>query len=88
MNNNFMFADFMNIMYKILVLSVLVMSFGFARTSGKFNSADSFLDRANNHNKPLIIEDGRSGNEEASLKWKRRHKRRKKAPNRRPRRGK
>ena len=78
----------MNIMYKILVLSILVMSFGFARTSGKFNSFDSFFDRANNHNKPLFIEEERSGNEEASLKWKRRHKRRKKAPNRRPRRGK
>ena len=78
----------MNIMYKILVLSILVMSFGLARTSGKFNSSDSFFDRANNGNKPLVIADERSGNEEASLKWKRRHKRRKKAPNRRPRRGK
>ena len=78
----------MNIMYKILVLSILVMSFGFARTSGKFNSFDSFFDRANNYNKPLFVEGERSGNEEASLKWKRRHKRRKKAPNRRPRRGK
>ena len=78
----------MNIIYKILVLSILVMSFGFARTSGKFNSFDGFFDRTNNHNKPLFIEDERSGNEGASLKWKRRHKRRKKAPNRRPRRGK
>ena len=78
----------MNIMYKILVLSILVMSFGFTRTSGKFNSADSFLDRANSHNKTLVLSDERSGNEDASLKWKRRHKRRKKAPNRRPRRGK
>ena len=88
MNNNFMFTGFMNIMYKILVLSVLVMSFGFARTSGKFNSADSFLDRVNSHNKTLVLSDERSGNEDASLKWKRRHKRRKKAPNRKPRRGK
>ena len=78
----------MNIMYKILVLSILVMSFGFARTSGKFNSFDSFFERANNQKKPLVLQDERSGNEEASLKWKRRHKRRKKAPNRRPRRGK
>ena len=78
----------MNIMYKILVLSILVMSFGFARTSGNFDSFDSFFERANNNNKPLMIEDERPGNEGASLKWKRRHKRRKKAPNRRPRRGK
>ena len=78
----------MNIVYKILVLSILIMSFGFARTSGKFNSADSFLDRVNSHNKTLVLSDERSGNEDASLKWKRRHKRRKKAPNRKPRRGK
>ena len=78
----------MNIVYKIIVLSILVMSLGFARTSGKFNSFDSFFERANSHNKPLVIADERSGNEEASLKWKRRHKRRKKAPNRKPRRGK
>ena len=67
---------------------MLIMSLGFARTSGKFNSADSFLDRVNSHNKTLIFSDERSGDEENSLKWKRRHKRRKKAPNRRPRRGK
>ena len=78
----------MNVMYKILALSVLVVSFGFTRTSGKFNSSDGFFERTSNHNKPLFIEDERSGNEGASLKWKRRHKRRKKAPNRRPRRGK
>ena len=78
----------MNIMYKILVLSILVLSFGFTRSSGKFNSFDSFFERANNQNKPLVLQDERPGNEEASLKWKRRHKRRKKAPNRRPRRGK
>ena len=76
----------MNIIYKILALSILVVSFGFARTSGNFSSSDSFFDR--NYNKPLVLEDERSGNEDGSLKWKRRHKRRKKAPNRRPRRGK
>ena len=75
----------MNIMYKILALSILVMSFGFARTSGKFNSADSFLDRVNSHNKTLMLSDERSGDEENSLKWKRRHKKRKKS--RRPQRG-
>ena len=77
----------MNIMYKILALSVLVMSFGFTRTSGNFSSSDGFFDRTNNHNKPLFIEDERSGNEGASLKWKRRHKRRKKGKNRSPQRG-
>ena len=77
----------MNIIYKILAVSILVVSLGLARTSGNFSSSDSFFDRTN-INKPLIIEDERSNNEEGSLKWKRRHKRRKKAPNRRPRRGK
>ena len=77
----------MNIIYKILAVSILVVSLGLARTSGNFSASDSFFDRIK-INKPLIIEDDRSNNEEGSLKWKRRHKRRKKAPNRRPRRGK
>jgi hypothetical protein len=78
----------MNIIYKILVVSILVVSLGLARTSGNFSSSDSFFSKTGNDNKPLIVEDERSNNEEGSLKWKRRHKRRKKAPNRRPRRGK
>ena len=47
----------------------------------------SFFERAGSINKTLIVEDDRS-QAEGSLKWKRRHKRRKKAPNRRPKRGK
>lgn len=78
----------MNIMYKILIMSILVTSFGMARTSGKFRSADDFLERTGPSYKSLVIKDDRSNNDEGSVKWKRRHKRRKKAPNRRPRRGK
>ena len=64
------------------------MSLGMARTSGKFSSVDSFLERVGPSNKSLVIKDDRSNNDDGSVKWKRRHKRRKKAPNRRPRRGK
>ena len=78
----------MNIMYKILIMSILVTSFGMARTSGKFSSADDFLERTGPSHKSLVIKDDRSNNDDGSVKWKRRHKRRKKAPNRRPRRGK
>jgi len=78
----------MNIVYKILTIAILVLSLGLARTSGNFSASESYFDRVEFHKKPLFIEDERSGNEEGSLKWKRRHKRRKKAPNRRPRRGK
>ena len=80
---------FMKAIYKILGVSLLTMSLGLARTSGKFlSTSDSFFDRAGLFNKPVFVEDDRYGNDEDSLKWKRRHKRRKKAPNRRPRRGK
>ena len=74
--------------YKILTIAILIMSVGLARTSGKFSSSSGFFDRPDSHNKPLVVEDDRSNNQDGSLKWKRRHKRRKKAPNRRPRRGK
>ncbi len=78
----------MNTKYTILTLLISTMSLVFARTSGNFSAfSDSFFERAGSINKTLIVEDDRS-QEEGSLKWKRRHKRRKKAPNRRPKRGK
>ena len=78
----------MNTKYTILTLLISTMSLVFARTSGNFNAfSDSFFDRAGSLKKAAILEDDRSY-EENSLKWKRRHKRRKKAPNRRPKRGK
>ena len=64
------------------------MSLVLARTSGNFESfSESFFKKAQDHKKALIVDEERS-NSEGSLKWKRRHKRRKKAPNRRPKRGK
>ena len=78
----------MKMIYKILILSIATISFVFARTSGNFNAfSDSFFDKAGSLKKAAFLEDDRSC-EENSLKWKRRHKRRKKAPNRRPKRGK
>ena len=78
----------MNMKYTILAVLISAMSLVFARTSGDFNAfSDSFFDRAGSVNKTLILDD-KSSQEEGSLKWKRRHKRRKKAPNRRPKRGK
>ena len=78
----------MNMKYTILAVLISAMSLVFARTSGNFNAfSDSFFDRAGSVNKTLILDD-KSSQEEGSLKWKRRHKRRKKAPNRRPKRGK
>ena len=74
--------------YTILAVLISAMSLVFARTSGNFNAfSDSFFDKAGSVNKTLILDD-KSSQEEGSLKWKRRHKRRKKAPNRRPKRGK
>ena len=78
----------MNMKYTILAVLISAMSLVFARTSGNFNAfSDSFFDKAGSVNKTLILDD-KSSQEEGSLKWKRRHKRRKKAPNRRPKRGK
>ena len=77
----------MNMIYKLLFLSVLGFSLCFARTSGKFATPDDFLNSKNSpHAKKLFTEDSKeSGNQ--SIKWKRRHKRRKRDKNRRAQRG-
>ena len=64
-------------MYKILLL-IIVLSFGFARTSDKYQ-AMSRIDIAivNAFDKKSISKYDDSQNDD-SLKWKRRHKRRKK----------
>ena len=78
----------MNKIYKILIVVVFTVSLGLARTSGNFSAADHLLSKKDFHNKPVFADKNQSSAEEDSLKWKRRHKRRKKAPNRRPKRGK
>ena len=72
--------------YKILLLSVLGFSLSFARTSGKFPTPEDFLSAKNSPHTKKEFSQG-SGESDQSLKWKRRHKRRKKDKNRRKKRG-
>tara|TARA_B100001750_G_C14917717_1_gene307779 strand:+ start:245 stop:472 length:228 start_codon:yes stop_codon:yes gene_type:complete len=72
--------------YKILLLSVLGLSLSFARTSGKFPTPEDFLSAKNSPHAKKEFTQG-SGESEQSVKWKRRHKRRKKDKNRRKQRG-
>ena len=78
----------MNKIYKILIAVVVIMSFCLARTSGNYSTANHLLSKKGFHDKPVFADKNQSSSDEDSLKWKRRHKRRKKAPNRRPKRGK
>ena len=72
---------------KILMLSVLGLSLSFARTSGKFPTPDDFLSSKNSpHAKKLFTDDSKESSDQ-SIKWKRRHKRRKRDKNRRAQRG-
>ena len=77
----------MNAVYKILTIVGILGACAFARTSNGFNSLDSFFEQYQSSTKP-VFQENRSEDGADSLKWKRRHKRRKKAPNRRPKRGK
>ena len=72
--------------YKILLLSVLGLSLSFARTSGKFPTPEDFLSAKNSPHTKKEFTQG-SGESDQSVKWKRRHKRRKKDKNRRKQRG-
>ena len=72
--------------YKILLLSVLGLSLSFARTSGKFPTPEDFLSAKNAPHGKKEFTQG-SGESEQSVKWKRRHKRRKNDKNRRKQRG-
>ena len=63
---------------KLFTVGALCMSAVFARVSDNYTSADIVFGM-----KSFSYED-----QDNSLKWKRRHKRRKKAPNRKPQRGK
>ena len=79
--------DVMKIIYKILLLSVLGLSLCFARASEKFATPNDFLSSKNSpYTKKIFSEDSKgSGNQ--SVKWKRRHKRRKRDKNRQSKRG-
>jgi hypothetical protein len=77
----------MKSIYKILFISVLVVSMGFARTSTKFEKADSFLQIKGVSTKKAFVPTETKDESQDSVKWKRRHKRRKKAQNRKAQRG-
>jgi len=77
----------MKIIYKILLVSVLGLSLSFARTSGKFPAPDDFLSSKNSPHSKKELTQGSGETDNQSVKWKRRHKRRKKDKNRRPKRG-
>ena len=74
--------------YKILLVCTLVLSCTFARTSGKYEVPESFMRSKISGSNDKVFTPSETKENDNSLKWKRRHKRRKKAPNRRPRRGK
>ena len=59
---------------------------GFARTSTKFEKADSFLQVKGVSTKKAFVP-AETKDDQDSVKWKRRHKRRKKAQNRKAQRG-
>ena len=77
----------MKMIYKILLLAVLGLSLSFARTSGKFPTPEDFLSAKNSPQTKKEFTQGSGDSGDQSLKWKRRHKRRKKDKNRRKQRG-
>jgi hypothetical protein len=77
---------FMKRLYQIAIVSLLVCSFVFARITGN-KSLPSWVESkisSNSSKKEFVPGTGENDN---SIKWKRRHKRRRRAKNRRPQRG-
>ena len=73
--------------YKILFFALLVASFGFARTSGKYATPESFILSKISGSSDKSFSPAATKENENSIKWKRRHKRRKKDQKRKPSRG-
>ena len=69
---------------KLFTLAAICMSAVFARTSDNYTSADIVFGMKSFSSQPFVSSDPSYEYQENSLKWKRRHKRRKKAPNRNP----
>ncbi len=75
-------------LYKILLVGLIFASFALARTSGKYASPESFIQSKISGSTKKAFEPSQTDNEnENSVKWKRRHKRRKKDTKRKPSRG-
>ena len=73
---------------KLFTVVAICISAVFARVSDNYTSSDIVFGMKSVSSKPFISSDSSCADQENSLKWKRRHKRRKKAPNRKPQRGK
>ena len=73
--------------YKILLVGALVLSCAFARTSGKYEAPESFMRSKISGSSKKIFMPSETKENDNSLKWKRRHKRRKKDTKRKPSRG-
>jgi len=73
---------------RLFTVIAICISAVFARVSDNYMSADIVFGMKPFSSKPFISSDPSYEDQENSLKWKRRHKRRKKAPNRKPQRGK
>ena len=73
---------------RLFTIAAICISAVFARVSDNYASADIVFGMKSFSSKPYISSDSSYEDQENSLKWKRRHKRRKKAPNRKPQRGK
>ena len=78
----------MKYMYKITMVGIFVCSFAFARVTGnnKGVSSTGFESKISYGNKKAFVP-GNNEDDNNSIKWKRRHKRRRKAKNKRPTRG-
>ena len=73
---------------KILLITFLLASFVLARTSGKYSAEDSFMrTKISGSTHKTFTPNESKDQENDSLKWKRRHKRRKKDKKRKPSRG-
>ena len=77
----------MKTIYKILLIGLLGASLSFARTSTKFATPNDFLNSKNSPSYKKLLVENTDETSEQTIKWKRRHKRRKKSKNRRPQRG-
>ena len=72
--------------YKIVLVSFVLSCLGFARVSGNHASPVDFVNKGSQHKKEFVPSD-RTDEGDGSVKWKRRHKRRKKAKNKKSQRG-
>tara|TARA_B110000438_G_scaffold303509_1_gene365313 strand:- start:420 stop:659 length:240 start_codon:yes stop_codon:yes gene_type:complete len=78
----------MTTLNKILLITFLLASFVLARTSGNYSSQDSFMrTKIAGTTHKTYTPNEMSDQDDNSLKWKRRHKRRKKDRKRKPSRG-